>query len=299
MAHIYRKSDADTSYHCSGRVKKQVYGIMVTMLWYLFPKHIEKIIGKQFFTPRRHRYSMAQLNFLKTGRSFDLKINEDTIKCWQWGHGPSIICIHGWNGIGLQFQSFIDAALNKRFSIILFDAPAHGLSPGNTCSYFQMTDILRAFLKNHHKKPISGLIGHSFGAAAIINSISKENLSLPVVLISPAIRLKQIVDTAFDEYGIPSKIYMKMIGEYEKKYGYSLIKDNPLELLDNNNQFTLIIHDLKDTVISYKDSEDVAHKFLDLKLLRTRNLGHKRILKELNTAQSAIDHISEFHNSCN
>ncbi|MBC8438470.1 MAG: alpha/beta hydrolase [Deltaproteobacteria bacterium] len=295
MAHSYRKSDTGTSYNRLDRVKKQIFGIIVITLWHLFPKRIEKIIGKQFFTPRRHRYSEEQLNFLKTGRSFDLKINEDTIKCWQWGHGPSIICIHGWNGIGLQFQSFIDAALNKQFSIIFFDAPAHGLSPGNTCSYFQMTDILRAFLKNHHRKPISGLIGHSFGAAAIINSISKEKLSIPVVLISPAIRLKQIVDAAFDQYGIPSRIYTKLIGEYEKKYGYSFTKDNPLELLDNN-QSILIIHDLKDTVISYKDSEDVIHRFPDFKLLQTRNLGHKRILKELNTTHSAIDHISEFQN---
>jgi len=68
-----------------------------------------------------------------------------------------------------------------------------------------------------------------------------------------------------------------------------------LELLDNN-QSILIIHDQKDTVILYKDSEEVIHKFPDFRLFQTRNLGHKRILKELNTAHSAIDHISEFQN---
>ncbi len=190
-----------------------------------------------------------------------------------------IIFIHGWNGIGLQFYPFIKPFLNKGFSVLIFDGPGHGLSPGDSCSYFQMTDILRSFISSDFSDNIAGLIGHSFGAAAIVCSLEKEQLNLPAVLISPAIQLNKTIDHAFNQYQIPKKIYLKIISEYEDKYKYSFSGDDPINLISWNAKNYCIIHDQSDPVIPFSDSKHIIKMLPEIELMIVKGLGHKRILK--------------------
>lgn len=291
MAHSYSQLNSDAASIHFSNVKQKITGSIIVVLWTLFPGIIGNMLMKQFFTPKRYPLSQDQDKYLKTGRAFDLRINDDTIKCRQWGEGPAIICVHGWGGIGLQFQGVIDRAVASGFSVIVFDGPGHGLSSGKTCSYFQMTDVVRTLLCE--TDAVAGLIGHSFGAAAIINSLSKENIKLPAVLIAPALQLVQMIDTAFAYYGIPLQIYMKLIAQFEEKYGYSFEEDNPIHLLDNDNQAFLIVHDREDRVIPYNDSKKTVHRFPSFELMTTRNLGHKNLLKDEKVIKASLAFIQE------
>jgi len=268
---------------------------LIAFLWQLTPGIIGSLINKQFFTPQRHHYTQTQLEYLNTGNAFEIKVNDDTIKCWKWGKGPMIIFIHGWNGFGLQFYPFIKSFLNKGFSVLIFDSPGHGLSPGNTCSYFQMTDVLRQFITSSFTDKIAGLIGHSFGAAAIVNSLEKEQFNLPAVLISPAIQLNKIIDHAFSQYQIPKGVYSKLIGEYEKKYKYSFSKDDPINLISWNADNYVIIHDQFDPVIPFSDSKQIIQMLPKIKLMAVKELGHKKILKNETVIHKSVNYFHNFY----
>ncbi|MBU4331194.1 MAG: alpha/beta hydrolase [Acidobacteria bacterium] len=210
------------------------------------------------------------------------------IRCWRWGTGPAVLFVHGWNGRGIQFFQFFQPVLETGLSVIAFDGPGHGESEGQTSSYFQMSEALRALIHDERIGEIRGFVGHSFGAGAIINTIHKEQLNIPSVWIAPALKLKELLELAFSFHGIPLHIFRKLIAEYEEKYPYNLKKDNPIQLLSRRDMKALIIHDRNDRVIPLTDSQMAADRNDGIRLESTKGLGHRRILKDPDMIQQTI-----------
>jgi pimeloyl-ACP methyl ester carboxylesterase len=270
------------------KFKKRLLSAAIFMGWRAFPELSKRIIKQQFFTPRRVPYSLHQRQYLETGQAVEVIVNGEVIKCWRWGQGPTLIFVHGWNGGGLQFRSFADAAVAHGFSAVLFDGPGHGMSGGNTCSYFQMTDAVRALLNHFRQDPVAGLVGHSFGAAAIVNCLVKEGRSLPAVLVAPALDLVGILGAAFAFHAVPQRVYQSIICDFEKQYGYTLADGNPKDLLADIKQPILLVHDTSDRVISHSATEKSVRQVAGITLISTTGLGHKQILKDPGVIQEAI-----------
>lgn len=288
MAVTYRQSKAEDAV----TFKKRVLSAGILLGCTVFPGMFKKIIKQQFFRPSRYPYTPDRRACLDAARPMDLNVHGDIVKCWCFGDGPAVIFVHGWNGAGLQFRSFLDRTLSLGFSAVLFDGPGHGLSGGTTCSYFQMTDVVRALLNQPWQQGVAGLVGHSFGAAAIVNSLSKESISVPAVLIAPALDLMTLLGTAFRHHAVPESVYMGIIGDFEKRYGYVLRRDNPANLLPDIRTPLLIVHDSGDRVIPHGFSKGLASTSKGIHFLSTDGLGHKQILKDNHVAHEAVGYIA-------
>jgi pimeloyl-ACP methyl ester carboxylesterase len=225
---------------------------------------------------------------LKSAKPFQIQVHGKTIQCWKWGDGPVILFVHGWNGIGIQFYNFFEPLLKAGNAVVTFDAPAHGVSQGKVTNYFEYSDTVRTILKNSHCQNIRGVIAHSFGASAVINSMSKERLNIDIIAVAPALKLREIIFKAFNQHGIPSKIYLHLISELENVYGYRFDRDNPHLLLNKLKAPILIIHDQDDLLVPYRDSEEMAKKLPHIHLYSTRGLGHKRILNDQTVINEAL-----------
>ncbi len=260
--------------------KRFMTSCLIYLMWYVFPIFTKKILKKQFFSPHSYKPANEEKQLLRYAQQFEIIVHQKKIQCWQWGSGPFIIFVHGWNGRGTQFYHLIEKFFQAGYGIVTFDGPAHGISQGESTSYFEITDTVRALM--HHLEPhrIQGMVGHSFGAAAIINALNKENYHIPVVLIAPALRLKELLERTFNLYGIPSHIYYQLIGDYEREFSYDLEKDNPINLLKEGNWQIMIIHDQDDQIVAYQDSQEAADNIQSISLFLTSGLGHKRLLKD-------------------
>lgn len=273
-------------------IKRQLTLMTIYLLWFLVPFKIKQFILTNFFAPRKYKTSPVETEFLKKCEKYELNVNNQKLKCWKYGTGPALIFVHGWNGRGIQFHSFFKTMLDAGFSLVFFDGPGHGESDGRTSSYFQMTDAARAVINDIGPENIVALLGHSFGAAAIINSLEKENLSIPAILFAPALYLKELLDKAFDLHGIPFKIFRSIINDYEKKYGYVLEKDNPVKILERYPIDALIVHDSEDRVTPYNESVQIAEQQNNLKIHSTSGLGHKKILNDKEVIKNSVDFIT-------
>jgi len=227
---------------------------------------------------------------LRNGSKFQIDIHGKTIQGWKWGKGPGILFVHGWNGRGIQFYKFFKSLRKAGFTIITFDAPGHGESTGKTSSYFEWTDTVRAILTSPNRFNISGIIAHSLGGSAVINALSKEKVSVPTVLLAPALKLKQILFNTFNLFGIPSVVYKKVIEEYEHRFGYTLKGDNPSNLISQVDTDILIVHDQEDGTIPFLDSKEFSETLPTVRLHETDGLGHKRIL----TDRKIVELITEY-----
>lgn len=271
--------------------KTNVIRTLLKMLWSVSPAIAVNLVKKHVFSPADYRTGAEEGQILKKGSKFEVDVNGKTIRGWKWGAGPGILFVHGWNGRGIQLFRFFAPLIRAGYAVIAFDAPGHGESDGKTSSYFEWTDTVRTLLNPEHEFNIIGMIGHSLGGSAIINALSKEDISVPGVLIAPAIRLKDVLFNAFDLFGIPEVVYRKAIKEFENRFGYTLEKDDPWKLLPMVKSKFLIVHDRQDCSIPFMDSHDMAAKRPNVMLHETIGLGHRNILRDRKIVELATNYI--------
>jgi len=284
---------------CNGtnvRMCKMRQRIMYTLfgfLWNHTPTLAKVITQRMFFTPSTYKITPVEKQYLDRGRRFEVSVNDKAVKCWKWGSGPSILLAHGWNGRGIQLHRFIEPLVQRGFSAIAYDGPGHGESQGTTSSYFEFTDTIRTILTSSNGYKVQGVIAHSLGASAAVNSMVKEHRSLGAVLIAPALRLAEVLYSFFDDLGLPKPIYENLIKEYENQFGYHMDRDNPSNLLKHMESKILIVHDKNDLTIPYLDSKELSNKFQNIELHTTEGLGHKGVLADRSVVDFAVNYLEK------
>ena len=261
----------------------------------IYPRIVADFVRKKFFTPVTKPLTKPQKSWIN--KAFLVKINSRgrELSCWKIGKGPSILFVHGWNGRGVQFQRFFQPALKAGFSVIFFDAPAHGLSEGETTNYLEITEALEHIFNHDIGKDIVGVIAHSLGASAIINHLSRHHNDIPVVLVATAFRLMELLFTNFQLHGVPKQTYLKLLQEVEDKMQIPLESQNPIDLVYTINNEVLIIHDKNDKTTPIDPAIQVAKDLSNVELIETEGLGHSHLLREKFVVDRALGFLKNHH----
>lgn len=273
------------------KLSKRAFRFSLNFLWKFSPGLAKAIVRKLFFSPAHYRAGTLERKLLHDSRAFDISVNGKTIKCWQWGKGPAILLVHGWNGRGIQLHAFIEPLVAAGYQVITLDAPGHGVSEGKTSSYFEYSDVIREIIRWDGDLNIKGIIAHSLGASAVVCALAKEASTIGAVLVAPALRLSDILADSFDTYGCPRPIMTSLIREFENRFGYSMQSDNPYNLLADVAGDLLVIHDTEDGTVPYADSLDASRQFRNIKLRTTHGLGHKKHLFDDATINFILGHV--------
>jgi pimeloyl-ACP methyl ester carboxylesterase len=253
---------------------------ILAIFWRIAPAPTRRFLEDRLFSPRTDPIPTSQTLILESGQRFQVQIKDKIVQCWKLGHGPSILFVHGWNGRGIQFHHFFGRLSQTGYSAVIFDAPAHGESQGQTTNGFEIAETVRALLNRDNGLEIRGIIAHSLGAASVIMALARQEYCPDAVLIAPPLRLRKILFDSFENAGIPEVIYKTLISELEDNLGYDLKKDDPhLVVKDIQSKF-LIVHDREDHTVSYEVSREVSERSSNVTLHTTEGLGHKQILTD-------------------
>ncbi|NNG01530.1 MAG: alpha/beta hydrolase [Desulfobacteraceae bacterium] len=290
MAVHYSNRDLHSTNVRMRSLKIKGTSLIIRGLWRCMPARMERWVADKFFTPAGHAMTPGERRWLNKAENFQITVNGHEIRCRKWGTGPGILFSHGWNGRGANFHAFFPPLIKAGFSVICFDAPGHGDSGGRLSNYFEFSDTVRALLTNADLN-IKGAIGHSVGAAALVNGLEKENLRIPAVLLAPAIDLKGILVTTFNRFGIPVTILMRIIKRLEDRLGYSLTDDNPARLIEKFDTEMVVVHDRRDRVIPFDAVEPHLRPHRHIRLHVTEGLGHKRILFDDGVIALVVTHL--------
>jgi pimeloyl-ACP methyl ester carboxylesterase len=264
---------------------------LLSLAWFVSPGMTRRLLVRLFTTPLAYKTNPAEAACLARGRPFQVPVNGNQIKAWKWGRGPGVLMLHGWNGRATQFKAFVEPLVEAGYTAISMDGPAHGESQGRNANYFDFSDAARAFLAPGPGLDIQAVVGHSFGASALINALAKDQHFVPAFFIAPALRLRELVVGTARKFGAPVKIAEKIIETVNSQSDYSLTEDNPIRLLQQLSVPIMIAHDTDDHAISFDDSIQQARMCDTVDLLITSGLGHRRIMSNPAVIQAGIEHI--------
>ena len=233
-----------------------------------------------FFTPLNYKVPEKEKSLERDAEKFTVKAAGKTIQCYAWGRGPLILLVHGWAGRATQFRKIIQALVAANFRVVGFDGPAHGRSGGMSTNILEFEETLKAMYDSVGEP--EGVIAHSFGGGAVLYAAMNGLVVKKLINIAVPTVADEIIDT-----------YLKTINgskataKYFKSYiletnGKPFEEFTALYFIRHLKQHIslLLIHDEGDKDVAIHQAEEVIKIYPKARLVKTKGLGHTRILKD-------------------
>jgi pimeloyl-ACP methyl ester carboxylesterase len=214
-------------------------------------------------------------------------INKEIVVYAYGNSSKKILLVHGWSGRGTQLVKIADALLENNYSIISFDAPAHGKSGTKTTLMLEFIESILEVEK--HYGPFEFAVGHSLGGMSILNAVKKGLQVKKAVVIGSGNSVINIVNTFTEKIGLPNDVAVLMKNNFEKKYHLEMESFSAYVAAKEVKIPILVIHDIDDEDIPVSESYHLAEHLSNKEILITNNLGHRKILGDLKVIEKIVE----------
>ena len=264
---------------------------------YLLSEDLGAGFAERLFTsPRRHARPDREKTILATGRPFTVDVQlrsprwnnaRTKVAAWRWGFGPTVLLVHGWEGRGSQLGSFVQPLVDAGLSVVTFDAPGHGNSPGHR---LYLTDLADAVLDVAAATgPIHATISHSFGAAAVLLAYPRGGFDAARnIMIAPNVVIEDAVTRFTRAVAIPDSDRTVFERHLASHSGIALDALDLEQLVAHRDAGLLVVHDPLDREVPFSHGERLATLWPQARLHVPENLGHRRILRDEAVIASAV-----------
>ena len=244
-----------------------------------------------FCTPQSRNKKKLPKIFEK-GERLQFEMEAVVIRGWRFNHPAEkrVLILHGFESSGINFDVYVRLLLKKGYEVLIFDAPAHGVSGGRKITaplYKRMIlEIDRLY------GPVTSFIAHSFGGLAI--SLALEEIShtadYRLVLIAPATETTSAIDSFFKFLRLDPGIRPEFEKIIVKTGGVSTAWYSIKRAMKHIRAKTLWVHDEEDQTTPFSDVLNVkAENYPHIEFVFTKGLGHRRIYKDNKVTRSAVD----------
>ena len=252
----------------------------------LAPALAARLAGRLFTTPPRAKRPHAEIALLATARARPMSVGAHRIETWVWGAGPSVLLVHGWGGRGAQLGSLVGPLVARGFSVVTFDAPAHGASEPGTVTIPDITATIRAVAQS--RGPLAAIVAHSVGATAAVRALWEGLETSAVVLVGPAADLVTPALRFSETFGFSRDVRERMQRRIEARVRRPWSAFDALALAPGLTTPLLVIHDRGDAEIPWQHGASIARAWRGGEMLMTEGLGHRRILRHPDVVAAAV-----------
>ncbi len=266
---------------------------IISRIYPLFEKTLTRTAvnwaRKQFFIPRKIKFTKDELSFLKTAKTSSLSLREKKVVFHEWGEGKTILLQHGWAGKGIQFIELIKLLVVNNYHVIAIDAPAHGHSTGTSTSAFEFIEVIR--LLEVKFQDIACYIGHSLGGVALLNVLAESDTSKNLVLLNTPTKSDLVMDTFLRVIGGTEKTSDFLKKYVQKKYSRSFDEMFTPKIAPQFTKNILVIHDKKDRQVAFDTIEVTKQLLPHAQFYFTEGLGHTRVLYKKEVGEVVLDYL--------
>lgn len=243
-----------------------------------------------FSTPPRYTPSEKERATLQDAERFSLPFRGRALEAFRWGNGRPVLLVHGWGGRTSQLTPFVPGLVARGYSVIGYDAPAHGHSAGRRSSLIAFADAVHAF--SRELGPMHAAIAHSLGAASTIVALSRGAAIERCVLIGAPARPSEYVARFGEQLRVPPAAIDLMRQRVEEKFDLRW-SDLDMPALASELQLpALVVHDIDDDDARIDEGREIAGSWRGSAFLETKGLGHRRILRDARVVEQVVDWIT-------
>jgi pimeloyl-ACP methyl ester carboxylesterase len=197
---------------------------------------------------------------------------------WTWGKGPAVLLVHGWGGHGGRLTPFVGPLTRAGFSVVSFDAPGHGRAAGRRSALPEFVDAIRAVARTHG--PFEAAIGHSLGGAACALALRGGLEVRSLVLLAPPADPEKYSGRFARFFCIPAGARDRMKQRLERRYRMQWQNLRVSGGPGPSRARLLVFHDPRDWKVPFKDGLEIVASWPRAEIVRTRGVGHHRILRD-------------------
>lgn len=256
-------------------------------------KWIVRFAARLFTTPIKHKTPKREFEMDRSSMQEMLMVPEINKEIMVYHLGESsrkILLVHGWSGRGTQLVKFSDALLGRGFSIVSFDAPAHGKSPGKTTL---MPEFIESILEiDKQYGPFEAAIGHSLGGMSLLNAVRKGFKIDYLATIGSGDIIKDIFDDFVKRMELKPEISDLMRDYFERKYDKTMAEFSSHLSAKKIAIPVLVIHDHDDAEVPVKCAIHIHENLKNGQLMLTKKLGHRKILGDPAVIERTLEFIN-------
>lgn len=254
------------------------------------PSVASRVAMDLFMTPRRFAAPKREQEILAQGTPFTVPLGASTeVRAWKFGgKGPAVLLAHGWEGRGSQLTPFVAPLLDRGYSVVTFDAPGHGASPGSRSSLPHFAWAIRAVADT--LPTVHAIIAHSLGCAAATLAL-REGLSVNrVVYLAPPLNPVDYTARFGDILGLDDATIRGLQKRIEERFARKWSDYSLAESALTMTTPLLVVHDREDRDTYWSEGAALAEAWPGAQLITTEGLGHRRILRD----ENVIEEITKF-----
>lgn len=255
-----------------------------------WPSGAERLAAWIFCHPIRAKLLPEQKAVLDTAHRFTLNSLGYDLPAWSWGDGPTVLLHHGWNGRAGHMASFVEPLLDAGFSVVAYDAPAHGDSAGSITSAPHMARILCDV--SHRLHGLHGVVAHSIGGPATLLAVRAGLQLQQAVLLAPPSNLRYFIDVFGDHLELDDGIRAGMARRSAELFRIDWSEMDVEYWAEASRPPVLVFHDRHDRVVAWEHGRRLCDVWETARLETTVGLGHSRIRNDRSVIEGTVRALS-------
>lgn len=252
-----------------------------------------RFAAKLFLTPFTYKLPKREKKMDRESKQTPLMLPhyQREIVVYEYGDSPrKILLAHGWSGRGTQLAVMAEELLKAGFSVVSFDAPAHGKAPGKMSMMPHFIEAIEVIEKQYG--PFEAVIGHSLGGMSALKAISNGLPVQKLVIIGTANSVTKITQEFARNMKMNNKVAAKMKSYFDEKYEVDMDTLSGAVSAEGVKVPTLVIHDEDDVDVQISSAYEIHEKLENSELYTTEGLGHRRILGNPEVINKIIQFLS-------
>jgi pimeloyl-ACP methyl ester carboxylesterase len=255
------------------------------------PALASRVSQALFLLPPRHPEPPAEREALASGRAFRLPFRGSSLAAWAWGprqgFAPTVLLVHGWGGRAGQLRGFIGPLVDAGFRVVAFDGPAHGRSGGRQASILHFAEALEAVAAR--VGPVHGLVAHSMGCAGAAVALARGLDVERACFVAPPSRARTYYEGFLRFLGLPEPWIPEYCRRFSLRLGFAWERVEVPAVAPGLRTALRVFHDEGDREVAFAEGQAIAAAWPGAGLRATQGLGHRRILKDPEVIQEAVD----------
>ena len=210
-------------------------------------------------------------------------VNGKKAVTYRWGTGERpVLLVHGWQSRGSRYAALVPALLERGYSPVTFDAPAHGDSAGRTTEILEFREVISALAAEYGE--FEAVVAHSFGVLAAFLALREGEgvRTRRLVAISGVCEFEYLIDEFCRQLRLGPRIKDNLYKRVERQlfpYEQNIWERfSCVRRTETVHVPILVIHDEGDDMADIAQSERIAAAYgSQVSTLITKGLGHRTL----------------------